>query len=332
MLELGCVRGVSQARVRLNLIDALEALKTAWRDASPVARRCLDVLDARTHGDLPRWLAALSRLPPAEASAVSWGACVSIGRSTDLADAAQHDELVAALQALSPWRKGPFRLFGTLVDAEWRSDMKWARVAPHLDLRGAQVLDVGCGNGYYGWRMLEAGAASVTGVDPSLLFVLQHAAVNYYARDPRNLVLPLGLEDLRAPTGDVDVVSSMGVVYHRRDPAAHIRALARLGRPGTVLVLESLVADDGPLVPRGRYARMRNVHVVPDVATLVRWLAEAGFKEPRVVDRTVTTVAEQRATPWMTYQSLADALDPAEAGRTVEGYPAPERVVMIASR
>lgn len=288
------------------------------------------MLDTIKHGDGPRWLAALAELPAAVPRDVSLGDCVSIGHCSDL-DLSGRAQLADALRGLSPWRKGPFRLFGLHIDAEWRSDLKWARIAPHMDLEGARVLDVGCGNGYYGWRMLEAGAASVTGIDPSLLFALQHAAVAYYADDPRNLVLPLSLEDLE-PERAFDVVFSMGVVYHRRDPAAHVHALARHAHRDTVVVLESLVVDGGPIEPQGRYARMRNVHVVPDVATLAGWLAAAGFATVRLVDRSVTTVAEQRATPWMTYQSLADALDPGDPTRTVEGYPAPERAVMIASR
>ena len=272
----------------------------------------------------------MAKLPAAAPGCVSLGDCVSVGHGRDLDEAGQA-RLAEALQGLKPWRKGPFRLFGVQIDAEWRSDLKWARIAPHLDLEGARVLDVGCGNGYYGWRMLEAGAASVTGVDPSLLFVLQHAAVAYYADDPRNLVLPLALEDL--DTGRAfDAVFSMGVVYHRRDPAAHVRALTRHAHRDTVVVLETLVVDGGPIERPDRYARMRNVHVIPDVATLAGWLGAAGFATVRLVDRSVTTVAEQRATAWMTYQSLADALDPDDPTRTVEGYPAPERAVMIASR
>lgn len=284
----------------------------------------------RNHGDRPRWLAALADLPAAMPRRVSLGDCVSFGQTRDL-DAAARTRLTDALRGLKPWRKGPFRLFGVYIDAEWRSDLKWARIAPHVDLEGAHVLDVGCGNGYYGWRMLEAGAASVTGIDPSVLFVLQHAAVAYYADDPRNLVLPLTLEDVE-PGRTFDAVFSMGVSYHRRDPAAHVHALARYAHRDTVVVLESLVVDGAPIEPRGRYARMRNVHLVPDEATLAGWLRAAGFATVRLVDRSVTTPAEQRATPWMTYQSLADALDPDDPSRTVEGYPAPQRAVMIASR
>lgn len=38
---------------------------------------------------------------------------------------------------LIPWRKGPFRLGDLAIDAEWRSDKKWDRIAPDLpDLKG----------------------------------------------------------------------------------------------------------------------------------------------------------------------------------------------------
>lgn len=37
-----------------------------------------------------------------------------------------------------PWRKGPFSLYGVEIDTEWRSDLKWDRVLPHLSpLAGA---------------------------------------------------------------------------------------------------------------------------------------------------------------------------------------------------
>lgn len=282
------------------------------------------------HGDLPRWLEALRRLPRAQPSALAYGARVRIGRSADLS-AAERDALQEALGDLVPWRKGPFNLLGIDVDAEWRSDLKWARIAPHVDLAGRRVLDVGCGNGYYGWRMLEAGAKTVTGIDPSLLAVAQHAAVAYYAGDGRNLVLPLAFEALQAAE-PFDAIFSMGVVYHRRDPAQHVRDLARHAHGGTVLVLESLVMADRPLAPEGRYARMRNVHLIPDVPLLRSWLEDAGFGTARIASCAPTTTAEQRPTRWMPRQSLAAALDPADPTRTIEGYPAPVRVAMIATR
>jgi tRNA (mo5U34)-methyltransferase len=43
-----------------------------------------------------------------------------------------------------------------------------------------------------------------------------------------------------------------------------------------------------------------------------------------------TTVEEQRSTDWMRFESLEQALDPDDPYKTVEGYPAPVRAVMIA--
>ena len=52
----------------------------------------------------------------------------------------------------------------------------------------------------------------------------------------------------------------------------------------------------------------------------------------RIVDVTPTSVQEQRTTGWMRFQSLADFLDPQDATRTVEGYPAPVRAIAIAEK
>lgn len=312
-------------------MNAIETLVAAWRAVG--AEDAADALHACGHGDLPRWLAALARLPEVEPTDVSLGDTVS-ARSESMSDSSRV-ELSGALRDLIPWRKGPFNLFGIDIDSEWRSDMKWARIVPHMNLHGSRVLDVGCGNGYYGWRMLEAGARSVTGVDPSPLATLQHAAIAYYlgrnASMSANTVLPLRFEDFEA-TDPFDVILSMGVVYHRRDPAAHVCQLARFAHPRTTVVLESLVVDGGPLEPRDRYARMRNVWLVPDVQTLADWLHGAGFASVEVVDVSPTTTSEQRSTDWMPFESLREALDPTDSTLTIEGYPAPKRAVMIARR
>ncbi|HCL53707.1 MAG TPA: tRNA 5-methoxyuridine(34)/uridine 5-oxyacetic acid(34) synthase CmoB, partial [Pseudomonas sp.] len=151
-------------------------------DLSPLARRLagtplaewsqglqaqLDAKLEKGHGDLDRWRGALHALPALQPSEID---LVNGLRLDCDCDDASRVQMRQALMGLSPWRKGPFDLFGVHVDTEWRSDWKWARVAPHLDLAGKRILDVGCGNGYYMWRMLGAGADSVVGVDPNWLF------------------------------------------------------------------------------------------------------------------------------------------------------------------
>ncbi len=309
--------------------------------AEPLASTSRSSLSSRTHGDRARWLAAIGALPEVPVSAVRLNGdavCAAAARPPDTGTLAQ---LRRSMQVLHPWRKGPFDLFGMVIDAEWRSCMKWSRVAPHLSpLDGRVVLDVGSGNGYYLYRMLGAGASAAIGVDPAELFLAQFHALNRYLGASRAAVLPLRCEDLTPSKAGMaftgfDTVFSMGVYYHRREPRSHLRELAEFLRPGGELVLETLVIEGdraAVLEPAGRYARMRNVWSIPSLPLLSAQLLDAGFISPRIVDVTSTTVAEQRSTPWMNFESLMDCLDPADATRTVEGHPAPVRACIIATR
>jgi tRNA (mo5U34)-methyltransferase len=309
-----------------------EALPRQWPDSEWIARAARQAeqkLLHQPHGDLPRWRAALASLPRTATCAKLDCAAPELG-----AKAADPDALRSALMALHPWRKGPLQLGGVTIDAEWRSDRKWERIAPHVELRNCRVLDVGSGNGYYGLRMLAAGARLVVGVDPTVLFVMQWRACRHFSGDIPGFVLPLRAEELPEAPADFDAVFSMGVLYHRRDHLQHLRQLRALLRPGGTLVLETLVLpagqEEGLLVPPGRYARMRNVWAVPGTSLLLQWLEEAGFRASRLVDESVTTAEEQRSTPWMRFESLEQALDPGDRARTVEGHPAPVRAVLIA--
>ncbi len=316
------------------LSQACSSLRDHWGENPWVQRFSEQAQQAMTraaHGDLPRWHAALQALPTVTCSLDADQPTPRFGANApDLA------ALRKTLMALHPWRKGPLNLAGVIIDAEWRSDWKWERLRPHVDLRGQRVLDIGCGNGYFGWRMLAAGARLVIGIDPTLVFVMQWLACRHFAGDAANYVLPLGIEQLPAGPAGFDTVCSMGVLYHRRDPLQHLEHIRALLKPGGTLVLESLVLTDdafGPvLVPRSRYARMRNVWAIPTSAELLRWVTQAGYQAAALVDVTKTTVQEQRSTQWMVFESLAQALDPADSGRTLEGYPAPARALLIARR
>jgi len=104
-------------------------------------------------------------------------------------------------------------------------------------------------------------------------------------------------------------------------------------RCGGQLVLETLVLEgeeELALCPEKRYAKMNNVYFLPTVPCLRNWLQRSGFSGIQCVDVSVTTVEEQRQTPWVRTESLSDFLDPNDARRTVEGYPAPLRAVLLA--
>ncbi len=289
----------------------------------------LDAKMAKGHGDLQRWQSALDALPDLQPERIDLIDSFALEAECN---GETRTVLRKALLGLSPWRKGPFNVFGVHIDTEWRSNWKWSRVSPHLDLKGKRVLDVGCGNGYYQWRMLGAGADSVIGVDPNWLFFCQFQAMQRYLPDLPAWHLPFALEDLPANLEGFDTVFSMGVLYHRKSPIDHLLALKDCLVKGGELVMETLVVPGDVhqvLVPEDRYAQMRNVWFLPSVPALELWMRRAGFTDVRCVDVSHTTVDEQRSTEWMRFQSLSDYLDPNDHSKTVEGLPAPMRAVIV---
>ena len=308
-------------------------------DGTPLARLgpLLDdqYLQQIGHGDLPKWRSLLAGLPELRASSVSLGSTVSIGKSGDL-DPAALASLELQLREFIPWRKGPFSVFGIDIESEWQSDMKWSRLHKAIaPLQGRKVLDVGSGNGYYSFRMLEAGADLVIGIDPHIAYVAQFWAIKHFLPMLPVFVLPMMLEEMPSRLEYFDTAFSMGVIYHRRSPIEHLLQLKNSLRSGGELVIETIYVD-GPegycLTPAKKYARMSNVWFLPSIGTLLQWLARCGFKDVQVIDKTTTTFGEQRKTDWMPFDSLRDALDPDDLHITIEGLPAPKRVVVTARR
>ena len=288
---------------KLELVHWLEPLKAlADERMSPSA-----------HGDFGRWQEAVAGLRTASSV----------------------EDRRALLLALAPWRKGPFDVGGVHIDAEWCSDLKWQRVAGAIEpLDGRRVLDVGCGNGYYALRMADAGASAVLGIDPTLLYVMQFLAVTALAEPRPVAVLPLRLQELPDACRAFDTTFSMGVLYHQRSPLDHLQQLRDTLRPGGQLVLETIFIpgeESYACTPADRYARMRNVWLLPTIAELTTWLRRSGFRDVEIIDTAITTTNEQRATEWMSFESLAEALDPQDPTRTIEGWPAPRRVVATAT-
>ncbi|MEB6533775.1 tRNA 5-methoxyuridine(34)/uridine 5-oxyacetic acid(34) synthase CmoB [Pantoea stewartii] len=286
------------------------------------------------HGHFRDWYKSLEYLPQLEPQRLDLLHSVSADRD-DISD--RHRQgIEKLLRNLMPWRKGPYSLYGTEINTEWRSDWKWDRVLPHISsLAGRTVLDVGCGSGYHMWRMIGAGAHLVVGIDPMQLFLCQFEAVRKLLNDDRRAhLLPLGIEQLPVLQA-FDTVFSMGVLYHRRSPLDHLMQLKNQLVSSGELVLETLVIEgdvNQVLVPGERYAQMRNVYFIPSAEALKSWLEKCGFVDVRIVDFAVTTTDEQRRTDWMTSESLAEFLDPADSSKTVEGYPAPLRAVLVATK
>jgi tRNA (mo5U34)-methyltransferase len=322
----------------VNVYDSLHPHLVAMgqeRWSEQLQKALSESLLLQRYGDMPGWLDALQALPELRPSLISLQDSVTIGSGADLGPVRRED-LITRLQAFHPWRKGPYSFFGIEIDTEWRSDWKWERLLPHIQpLAGRRVLDVGCGNGYHGWRMRGAGADFVLGIEPFLVSVMQFLVMQRYLCDPRHHVIPIGIEDLPPNLSCFDSVFSMGVLYHRRSPLDHLLELKGCLRPGGELILETLIVEGGRetiFMPQGRYAKMRNVWFLPSVAAMTLWLQRCGFTQIACVDATRTSCEEQRSTEWMRFESLADFLDPHDADKTIEGHPAPLRAIFTATK
>lgn len=315
-----------------DLMQAMQDTPLApWLELLP--EQIQEGLSEARFGDLAGWRHALEQLPKVDCADYELKSEVRIAKPQALPTATE--QLIdQQLRALIPWRKGPYQVFNSHIDTEWRSDWKWDRVLPHLaPLAGRTILDVGCGNGYHGWRMLGEGAERVIGIDPSPRFVIQFYMIKHFLAQQAIDVLPVGIEAVPKNLQAFDTTFSMGVLYHRRSPMDHLKELKDTLKPGGQLVLETLVVDGErgfSLVPEGRYAMMNNVWFLPSCSTLESWLYKCGFKNPRLVDLNHTSTEEQRQTPWMKFHSLAEFLDPNNPELTAEGHPAPQRAVFVA--
>jgi tRNA (mo5U34)-methyltransferase len=293
-----------------------------------INRRIEQQLSEQNHGDFKRWFSALDNAPDLKDITLD-----TTQNAVTISSSGDASAIKETLQKLIPWRKGPYQIANVEVDCEWRSDFKWDRIKSHINLHEKRVLDIGCGNGYHCWRMLEQKPKWVLGIDPNLLFNLQFRFVNHYAKRDDIDVIPLGIEHLPQNMALFDTVFSMGVLYHRKSPIDHLYELKSLLAKDGELILETLVIEgdeQAVLVPEGRYAKMRNVWFIPSVAALTKWLKKVGFKNVIVLDVSVTSLDEQRSTDWMVFESLKDYLDENDTSKTVEGHPAPKRVVIRA--
>jgi tRNA (mo5U34)-methyltransferase len=251
--------------------------------------------------------------------------------------AACRDLVQDLIEQLHPWRKGPFQVGDTMIDAEWRSWMKWNRIAPHLpDLRGKTVADIGCNNGYYLFRLAALGARAVWGCDPTDRFFFQYSLLQVLVQEPRIFFEPFGVEDCTRLPMSFDLVLCLGVIYHRRDPLGMLEDIRRSLKKNGQAIIESIVMPEvyfsdqqqQCLFVTDRYQMMRNVYFLPSASLLAAWMKRVGFSSVEILDDSQTTIEEQRSTPHARFLSLQDTLSPTDPTRTIEGFPAPRRAIV----
>ena len=233
------------------------------------------------------------------------------------------------LSQFLPWRKGPFKVNNTFIDSEWRSNLKWDRFLElNIDLKDKNILDVGSGNGYYAFRMLGQGAKAILCLEPNLTHYSQFLAINHFIETNNIRMLPERLEDIDMKHTYFDIVFSMGLLYHQRDPSMHLSALRKRMKNTGQLVIETIIVpnDYGDyLEPKGPYASMPNVHFLHTDNGFKALAKEEGLSVIQSSKEVQTTKGEQRKTRWMPFKSYESAIQEDNEDLTVENFPAPKR-------
>jgi len=273
---------------------------------------------------------AVNTLPQLTSSAISLGDVVSV----DFDQITDDDEqkIYDAAKRLKPWRKGPFRISGILIDSEWQSQIKYNLLEPHFNLKDKIVGDIGCNNAYYLFRMQSQEPRKLVGFDPSAITYSQFQFINHFVKSDIVYEL-LGVEHVEFYEHKFDILFCLGVLYHRSDPVAMLKSLYKGLNRGGELILDTFMIDGDDeicLTPRERYSKIPNIYFIPTVNALKNWCFRAGFTSVEVLEIKKTDHQEQRKTEWIDTQSLKDFLDPNDESKTVEGYPAPKRVYIKA--
>ena len=173
------------------------------------------------------------------------------------------------------------------------------------------------------------GADKVLCLEPNLVHVSQFSAINHFVNSEKIRMIPERLEESGLANSKFDVIFSMGLLYHQRNPFEHLNNLKDLLADNGKLVLETIISpkEFGKALepPDGKYASMPNVHFVHTDKGCKSIFRNLSLQVHAESDLAVTNDNEQRSTKWMPFKSFESALNLQNKSITIEGYPAPKR-------
>lgn len=283
----------------------------------------------------------------------------------------KNDLLDEVMALLKPWRKGPFFFYGRKIESEWQSQRKWERienVLQGLPKDEATILDLGCNNGYYLFKLLFLKGLSprcVVGIDPVGRYFFQYLfLLRIFAPLLPHLhslyFFPIGYEALPIFFASTfSLILCMGIVYHHPNPLEVVKAVFDCLKPGGSAIFEvqgiemkkkpndkelssiDMLATDGTspnlsttdlplaLFPKKTYTGKSGFWFLPCLNTLTNWLKRSGFTKVTVINSTPLDLLEQATSKDCPYPSLKEGI---KNKQTLEGYPPPYRHLVLATK
>lgn len=140
---------------------------------------------------------------------------------------------------------------------------------------GERILDIGCGDGYYDWRISRSGA-SVTGID------LDGKRLAYARRcygNSRAEFIKMDAGRLDFPPGSFDKAVSLCVMEHLADDELVLRNVGRVLKPGGLFAFSADSLSLAALTPeeRERHRRRYAVNTFYTAEVVRDKLGRAGF-------------------------------------------------------
>ncbi len=155
---------------------------------------------------------------------------------------ALNDELSLIAQVYNRVLNSPASLNDQARDQRLRHLLKFAMLPA-----GLRILDVGTGNGRLALMLAEDGAREVVGVDisPAMLEMAEYLRISSGSPSAQRVSYRLAAAQRIPFRSDVfDAVICRLVLHHIHKPEEVLRELARLLRPGGILILSDLLAAD----------------------------------------------------------------------------------------
>jgi SAM-dependent methyltransferase len=150
------------------------------------------------------------------------------------------------------------------------------------EFQGRNVLDIGSGTGRIISMLLNAGAGTVTGVEPSAAF---DVLTRSFGDDPRvELVHAPG--DQLPPQGQYDLALSIGVLHHVPDPKPVVDAVLQSLRPGGRFIIW-LYGWEGNELYLSIFSKLRFIttRIPHSLLVVVVWLLYLGFNSYALLAR-----------------------------------------------